>query len=123
MSTDNPQSHCPQREKANLHLGQIVLDTQVKRCTPAKKQADNLHAKAIKDTQDVAIQQGGAQIHEMEATMEVSQSMEDAVEKTKPVKLMRGAIQKKLTNIPIAPHVNGEGMFYSTFENSELMDK
>ncbi|KAI6139092.1 hypothetical protein BKA82DRAFT_24595 [Pisolithus tinctorius] len=91
MSTDNPQSHHPRREKANLHLGQIVLDTQ-----------------AIKDAQDVAIQQGGAWIREMEATMEVSQSMEDAVEKMKPVKPTRGAIQKKLTNIPIAPHDNDQ---------------
>jgi len=39
----------PRREKANLHPGLLVCDMQTKQRTPVEKQANNLHAKEIKD--------------------------------------------------------------------------
>ncbi|KAI6021336.1 hypothetical protein BKA83DRAFT_116377 [Pisolithus microcarpus] len=42
MSTNDPSSgHCPRQAKANLHPGQIVLDSQIKQCTPVEKQAND----------------------------------------------------------------------------------
>ena len=49
-----------QREKANLHPGRIILETQTKWHTPAQKKADDLHAQEVIDAQAAAIQQAHA---------------------------------------------------------------
>ncbi|KAI6140532.1 hypothetical protein BKA82DRAFT_32259 [Pisolithus tinctorius] len=82
---DSSRSHCPQREKANLHPGQIVLDAQVKRRTSSQKKADDSRAKDLSDACTAVVQQGCTRILEMEATMEVEQATQDTV-KAKPVK-------------------------------------
>ena len=75
----------PRREKANLHPGRLVLDTQMKRCTLAEKHTADLHAKEIQAARNAAIQQGCAWVSEMEETMEVEQA-EQATAKVKPVR-------------------------------------
>lgn len=69
----------PRREKANLHPGLLVRDTQTKRCTPVEKQADDLRAKEIKDARAAAMEQGRARVSEMEAAMEVSQAQQGKI--------------------------------------------
>jgi len=109
MSTNNSTGgHRPRREKANLHPGQIILDSQIKRRTTAEKQADNLCAQATKDAQAATIQLGCARVSEMEATMEAEQVMQRAV-KAKPVRpAKRAGSQKRPTYISAAPRAEGE---------------
>jgi len=110
MSANNPSGgQCPHREKANLHPGQIVLNTQAKRHTPVEKRADNLHAQQIKDAHATAVQQGCTQVSEMEAIMEVEQARQEAV-KAKLVRPRWGGSQGRPTKT--APHANSEDSFY-----------
>jgi len=109
MSTNNSTGgQRPRREKANLHPGQIILDSQIKRRTTAEKQADDLCAQATKDARAAAIQQGCARVSEMEATIEAKQVVQRAV-KAKPVRPAKwGGSQKRPTHISTAPRAEGE---------------
>jgi len=110
MSANNPSGgQRPRREKANLHPGQIVLDTQAKRRTPVEKRADDLRAQQIKDACATAVQQGCARVSEMEATMEVEQARQEAV-KAKPVRPRWGGSQGRPTKT--APRADSEDSFY-----------
>ena len=93
-----------QREKANLHPGRIILETQTKWHTPAQKKADDLHVQEVIDAQAAAIQQAHARVSEMEAAMEVTQATQDTA-KVKPV---RPRQVPRSTNIPVQPRVEGE---------------
>lgn len=77
MSTSS-NTHRPRREKANLHPGRIILETQTKRRTPAQKKADDLRAQEAIDAQAAAIQQAHARVSEMETAMEVRQVTQEA---------------------------------------------
>jgi len=103
----------PRREKANLHPGLLVRDTQTKRRTPVEKQADDLHAKEIKDARTAAMEQGHARVSEMEAAMEVSQAQQ-GTGKVKPVRprprLRPGIGQGRPTNLSGPPRVDGEDL-------------
>ncbi|KIM51189.1 hypothetical protein SCLCIDRAFT_33648 [Scleroderma citrinum Foug A] len=93
-----------QQEKANLHPGRILLETQTKRHTPAQKKADDLHAQQVINAQAAAIEQAHACIREMEATMEARQGTQNTA-KAKPVELVRQApvSRERPTNIPVKP--------------------
>jgi len=107
MSTSS-NTHRPRREKANLHPGRIILETQTKRCTPAQKKADDLRAQEAIDAQAAAIQQAHARVSEMETAMEVRQVTQEAA-KAKPVRPRQApASRGRPTNIPAQPHVEGE---------------
>jgi len=107
MSTSS-NTHRPRREKANLHPGRIILETQTKQCTPAQKKADDLCAQEAIDAQAAAIQQAHAWVSEMETTMEVRQVTQEAA-KAKPVRPRQApASRGRPTNIPTQPHVEGE---------------
>lgn len=76
MSTnDSSGGGRPQRVKANLHPGRIILDSQIKRRTPAEKHADDLRAHEDRDAHETAIQQGLVRVSEMEAAMEIEQDL------------------------------------------------
>ncbi|KAI6009256.1 hypothetical protein BKA83DRAFT_4133609 [Pisolithus microcarpus] len=98
---------------ANDSSGQIVLDSQIKQHTPAEKQADNLHAQDIREAQGTAIQQGCAQVGEMEATMEVEQAAQEG-NKVKPVRPKQSVCQGRPTNISVTLHAD---------EGSSIMDQ
>ena len=110
MLANNSSVGCPRREKANLHPGQIILDTQNKRRTPAEKKADDLHAREVKSAREAALQQGCDRVHEMEATMAAMQSVKGAV-KIKPVKPKPRVRQSRPTSISTARD-NGEYKAY-----------
>ena len=110
-SANSSGSARPRREKANLHPGRLILDSQIKRRTPAEKQADDLRAKEIQSTRAAAVQQGHAQVSEMEANMEVEQGMQEAA-KAKPVKPKGRFSQQRPTDICDTPRVDGEDMSY-----------
>lgn len=103
----------PRREKANLHPGLLVRDTQTKRRTPVEKQADDLRAKEIKDARAAAMEQGHARVSEMEAAMEVSQAQQ-GTGKAKPVRPRPrprpGIGQGRPTNLSGPPRVDGEDL-------------
>ena len=96
----------PRREKVNLHPGRIILDTQNKQHTPAEKKADDFHAEEVKNAREAALQQGHERVHEMEATMVVTQSMKGAV-RVMPVKPKLRVRQRRPTSINTAPRVDG----------------
>jgi len=112
MSTNNSSGgQHPRREKANLHPGQIVLNSQVKQRTPVEKRANNLRAQEIKDACAAAVQQGCTRVCEMEAAMEVEQARQDTV-KAKPVRPRWGGNQGRPTKIGAAPRADSEVLFY-----------
>ena len=96
--------HRPRREKANLHPGRIILETQTKQRTPAQKKANDLHTQEVIDAQAAAIQQAHARVGEMEVAMEVAQ----ATQGTAKVKPVRPRQAPRSTHIPVQPHVEGE---------------
>ena len=100
------------QEKANLHPGRILLETQTKRHTPAQKKADNLHAQQVINAQAAAIEQAHACIREMEATMEARQGTQNTA-KAKPVKPVRQApvSRERPTNIPVKPLIEGKNSY------------
>ena len=57
-ANDSSAGGRPRREKANLHPGRIILDTQNKRRTPAEKKADDVYAEEVKNAREAALQQG-----------------------------------------------------------------
>jgi len=103
MSANNSSVGRPRQEKANLHPGHIILNTQNKRRTPAEKKADDLRAKEVKSAREAALQQGCNRVQEMEATMAVMQSMKEAG-RVKPVKPKLRVRQARPTGINTAPH-------------------
>ncbi|KAI6107130.1 hypothetical protein EDD16DRAFT_1712631 [Pisolithus croceorrhizus] len=106
MSTnDSSGGGRPRRVKANLHPGRIILDSQIKRRTPAEKHADDLRAHEDRDARETAIQQGLVRVSEMEAAMEIEQASQDG-SKAKPVRPRRGTDQRRLTPLSGTPHVD-----------------
>ena len=57
-ANDSSAGGRPRQEKANLHPGRIILDTQNKRRTPAEKKADDVYAEEVKNAREAALQQG-----------------------------------------------------------------
>ena len=102
MTENSSATPRPRREKANLHPGRLVLDTQTKWRTPAEKHAADLRAKEIQAARNAAIQQGCAWVSEMEETMEVEQA-EQATAKVKPVRPKWGPGEGRPTNISGLP--------------------
>ncbi|KAI6110927.1 hypothetical protein EDD16DRAFT_1710592 [Pisolithus croceorrhizus] len=106
MSTnDSSGGGRPRQVKANLHPGRIILDSQIKRRTPAEKHADDLRVHEDRDARETAIQQGLVRVSEMEAAMEIEQASQDG-SKAKPVRPRRGTDQRRLTPLSGTPHVD-----------------
>ncbi|KAI6011395.1 hypothetical protein BKA83DRAFT_4131947 [Pisolithus microcarpus] len=61
-------SQRPRRSKANLHLGQIILDAQNQRCTSEQKQADDENLQRAKDAELAATQKAYEHVGAMETT-------------------------------------------------------
>ncbi|KIK13073.1 hypothetical protein PISMIDRAFT_18245 [Pisolithus microcarpus 441] len=59
-------SQRPRRSKANLHLGQIILDAQNQRCTSEQKQADDENLQRAKDAELAATQKAYEHVGAME---------------------------------------------------------
>ncbi|KAI6112329.1 hypothetical protein EV401DRAFT_2074806 [Pisolithus croceorrhizus] len=89
----------------NDSSGRIILDSQIKRRTPAEKHADDLRAHEDRDARETAIQQGLVRVSEMEAAMEIEQASQDG-SKAKPVRPRRGTDQRRLTPLSGTPHVD-----------------
>ena len=99
--------HRPRQEKANLHPGRIILETQIKRHTSAQKKADDLRMQEAIDAQAAATQQAHARVSKMETAMEDRQVTQDAA-KAKPVRPRQApASRGRPTNIPVQPRVEG----------------
>lgn len=108
-ANDSSAGGRPRREKANLHPGRIILDTQNKRRTPAEKKADDVYAEEVKNAREAALQQGRERVHEMEATMAVTQNAKGAV-RAMPVKPKPRVRQRRPTSTntgAAAPRVDG----------------
>jgi len=78
----------PRRSNANLHPGQVVIDSQSHRRTSEQKKADDEALQWVKDTQLAAVQKGYERVGAIEDTMADKQSKEntDLENPIKPLK-------------------------------------
>ncbi|KAI5980693.1 hypothetical protein EDD15DRAFT_2205352, partial [Pisolithus albus] len=78
-------SQQPRRSKANLHPGQIILDSQIQRRTSEQKQADDEALQQAKDAESAATQEAYKRVGMMESAMAVKQTQE-STRSEKPVR-------------------------------------
>ncbi|KAI5989967.1 hypothetical protein EDD15DRAFT_2198317 [Pisolithus albus] len=78
-------SQQPRRSKANLHPGQIILDSQIQRCTSDQKQADDEALQQAKDAESATTQEAYKRVGMMESAMAVKQTQE-STRSEKPVR-------------------------------------
>ncbi|KAI5992874.1 hypothetical protein EDC04DRAFT_2613483 [Pisolithus marmoratus] len=72
-------SQRPHRSKANLHPGQIILDSQIQRCTSEQKQVDNKALQQAKEVQLEALQKSYECVSMMESAMAARQMQEKPI--------------------------------------------
>jgi len=69
----------PKRRTANVHPGQIVLDSQPKRRTSAQKQADDNCAQEALAAKVTAMQKGYQRVSNIEERMQMDQTTDSAI--------------------------------------------
>lgn len=104
-------SQRPRRTNANLHPGQIVVDSQVHRRTSQQKRIDDEALQQAKDAQLAAVQKGYDRIGAIENTMAEQQwgsaHQEVPIKPLRPRPRPQQAIKAPATALPTADQAIG----------------